>query len=260
MKRTLLRRFFALAFSLVFTLTFIACTPADESTTADESTPTEQQIWLPYTYLDNTENCLKTYYYNEYGNEFKTTKEDLSGNLQATWLYEYDDNQNLTQRSVDTGDGTPFVQLINTYDEKGNLVEVREFSLNYDSVYTYQYNEKNRRISKTNSDGEVTEKYTYNSDGSYKVQSTRNADEYTLYRADGKIKELGLGTNMKVVYSYNEAGTLTECVSYINKSTTKTVYQLDENGNPSKVIEIFDSGEEKLLGEYVYKQYTVKVK
>lgn len=76
-------------------------------------------------------------------------KEDLSGNLQATWLYEYDDNQNLTQRSVDTGDGTPFVQLINTYDE---------------------------------------------------------------------------------------------------------------NGNPSKVIKIFDSGEETLLGEYVYKQYTVKVK
>ncbi|MBQ7336085.1 MAG: hypothetical protein IJW92_06405 [Clostridia bacterium] len=116
MKKKTFVKYCSLIFTIVLVFTFIACesNPNDqnENSSTDENAPTERQIWLPYAMLDHSENCIRRYYYDEYGNEIKTTKEDLNGNLQGTWLYEYDDNQNLIKRSVDTGDGTPFIQLI----------------------------------------------------------------------------------------------------------------------------------------------------
>ena len=224
----------------------------------DDPSTTEQQVWLPYTMLDYVENCKRTYYYDEYGNETKMTKEDWDGNIQATWSYEYDDNQNLIKRSVDTGEGEPFVQLIQVYDDNGNLIEKREISLNFESVFTYQYDEQNRLISRSNG-GQIVETYTYEADGNYKIQDVNDANMYSIYRADGKILERHSGSNTKAVYSYNENGILVECVIYSGeKITKKQGYYFDDNGNPIKIFEVNASGEEKVIGEFEYKQYTVK--
>lgn len=243
----------ALAFVCVFIFTLSAC-----NNVKDPSSDDETQIWLPYTMLDHHENCKYTYYYDEYGNEIKTVKEDLSGNVQATWISEYDDNGNLIKKSVDTGNGEPFVQLIQTYDDKGNLIEKREINTTTETVYTYEYDEQNKLISRSNG-GEIIEAYTYMSDGSYKVQKAGNTDEYSIYDADGKIKERHFNADKKMVYSYNEDGILVECVTYTGESMKeKTVYHLDENGNAVKVSKVNASGDETLYGEYEYKQYTVK--
>ena len=238
----------------IFTFTFVAC--GQES----NAFPTEQQMWLPYTMLDYSENCKRTYYYDEYGNEIKATKEDFNGNIQATWLYEYDDNQNLIKRSVDTGNGEPFVQLIQIYDDKGNLIEKREITTSFESVSTYRYDKQNRLISRSNG-GQIVETYTYEADGSYKIQKANNVDEYSVYGTDGKIQESHFGSNMKKVYFYNDEGVLVECVTYSGENITqKTVYYLDDNGNAIKISQVNASGNETVMVECEYKLYTIKVK
>lgn len=257
MKRTLIA-LLVLACTCILTFTFAACGNGNNQN-ADSST-TEQQVWLPYTVLDYSENCKRTYYYDEYGNEIKMTKEDLNGHIQATWLSEYDDNQNLIKRSVDTGNGEPFVQLIQTYDGKGNLIEKREISTSSESVFTYQYDEQNKLISRSNG-GQIVETYIYEADGSYKVQKANRADEYSIYSADGKIQERHSGSNMKWVYLYNDDGILVECATYSGENITqKTVYHLDDNGNAIKISQVNASGHETVMGEYEYKLYTIQVK
>ncbi len=263
MKKALFTKYLSLIFALVLIFALSACTGdrngQNEASSAAENVPTEKQIWLPYTMLDHAEKCRRTYYYDEYGNEIKTTKEDLNGNLQATWISEYNDDNDLIKRSVDTGNGAPFVQLIQTYDDKGHLIEKREITKSSESVFTYRYDEQNRLISKSNGE-RIVETYTYEADGSYMVQKVNKADEYSLYRADGKIKERHVSPNIKLVYSYNADGVLVECVTYSGENITqKTVYHLDENGNAIKITQVSASGNEIVMGEYEYKLYTVKV-
>lgn len=254
----------ALAFAMTLLLTLASChdTPdmgsAFESNTA-ETIPTEKQVWLPCTSFDYGENVKYTYYYDEYGNEIKTTKEKANGELSATWFSEYDRNHNLVKKTVDTGDGTPFVQLIQTYDENGNLMERHEFTTSSERIYTYQYDEQNRVLSK--SSGQTVEIYTYAEDGSYKVQKVNKPDEYRLYNKDGKMTEEHFGKDSKWVYSYNADGILVELVSYSgNDVAWRMVYYLDEHGNAVKVTYVSSSGEETVLSEYEYQLYTVKVK
>jgi hypothetical protein len=248
----------ALVCACIFTFTFIACDHGNDKNT--DPSATEQQVWLPYTILDHFENCKRTYYYDEYGNEIKMTKEDLNGNIQATWLCEYDTNHNLIKQSVDTGNGEPFVQLIQTFDDKGNLIEKRQISSGGESVSTYQYDEQNRLISRSNG-GQIVETYTYEADGSYKIQKVNNPNEYSIYRADGKIQERHVSPNIKMVYSYSAGGVLLECTTYSGENTTqKQIYHFDDHGNLNKIIQVNAAGEETVMGEYEYKLYTVKVK
>lgn len=225
----------------------------------DETPPTEQQIWLPYTMLDHLENCRRTYTYDAYGNETTVTKEDLNGAVLATWISEYDEHQNLIRRSVDTGKGEPFVQLIQVYDPNGNLTERQEINTNGKTVYSYQYDDANRLISRS-SGGQIIESYIYEADGSYRVQKTSNADEYSLYLADGRIRERHFASNRKWTYTYDGDGNLLECTVYSGKDVIqRTVYRLDENGNAVTVSQIDASGKETVVGEYEYRQYSVTV-
>jgi YD repeat-containing protein len=150
--------------------------------------------------------------------------------------------------------------LIQSYDDKGNLIESRDFSTHGETVYTYQYDEQNRVMSKS-SNGTLIETYTYEPDGSYKIQSVNNADEYSVYRADGKIELHQSGPNTKSVFIYNDEGFLVECINYYKEiMNKKTVYYLDENGNAIKISQVNSQGIETVMGEYEYKLYTVKTK
>ena len=263
MKKTTLLRVLSVMSLLVLLFSFASCKNESIKETesgSGENVPSEKKIYLPYTMLDHSESCKYTYYYDEYGNEIKRTKEDLNGNLQATWICEYDGNHNLTKKSVDSGNGTLFVQLIQTYNDKGNLLEKREISTAGEEVYTYRYDEQNRLASVIHG-GEVIETYTYEADGSYRLQNTLNSDEYSLYDSEGRIKERSISSKLKLVYSYNSNGVLTECDTYSGEDITKkTVYSLDENGNAVKVTQVSASGTETVLSEYEYKEYTVKAK
>ncbi len=271
MKITVIK-LFALILACSFIFVFSACDKGTEAgnetekgtqnnSNEENGTPaiTEQEIWLRYTTHSYSENCTYTYYYDEYGNEIKTVKEDLDGNVKATWLTEYDDNNNTVKRSVDTGKGEPFVQLIQIYDDNGRLIERREYDTSSEHIYTYQYDDQNR-IASVKNGGQIVETYVYEADGSYKIQSANFEDEYTLYRADGKLEERHMGKS-KVVNVYNDAGMLLEYVSYFNgEMTSKTVYHYDSNGNIIKIARVDDLGNEVVTGEAEYKLYTVKTK
>ena len=152
-----------------------------------------------------------------------------------------------------------FVQLVLTYDDNGRLMERREIGVGFEYVYTYQYDDQNR-IASEMYDGEITEIYEYNADGSYKIQNANIEDEYTIYRADGEFIEMHFG-NSKVVNVYDDAGKVLECVTYFNGAmTSKTVYSYDDNGNLVKLTYVDDYGNETVTNEVEYKLYTVKVK
>lgn len=258
MKNTFIKPI-AFIFAIALTFTLASCS-SEPNPTADKNDSGEKQIYLPYTSLHYSENCKYTYEYDEYGNEIKRIQENLNGERLATWSYEYDEDQNLIKRTVDTGDGTPFVQLEQTYDDNGNLLEKREYTTNGETVFTYEYDSPNRVISEKKGET-LTETYTYEADGSYKVQSASDPNEYSLYNKDGQMTERHISETVKVIISYNGDGILTESATYSdNDISAKQVYQLDEHGNAIKVTLVSASGEETVLSEYEYKQYTVKAK
>ena len=234
-------------------------TAEEETTETADTAPAEQTVLLPYIMYDLIEVQQYTYYYDEYGNEIKTVRESMDGRTKTTWVSEYDDNNNLTKRSVITDIGEPFVQLIQIYDDNGNLIEKREFGSGYSFVFTYQYDEQNRPISKSNSNG-VVEAYIYEEDGSYRIQSVSSDDNYTSYGADGR-KLVRQDGNLKYVYVYRDSENIMEIVVYYGeKVSSKTIYYLDENGNRIRVSEVNSKGNEYTVLEYDYKEYTVKVR
>ncbi len=236
-----------------------AATTEESSTQSANTAPTEQKVLLPYIMYDLIEVQQDTYYYDEYGNEIKTVRESMDGRTKTTWVSEYDDNNNLTKRSVILDSGEPFVQLIQIYDDNGNLIEKREFGSNYSSVFTYQYDEQNRPISKSNSNG-VVETYIYEEDGSYRIQSVYSDDYYTSYGADGR-KLVRQDGSLKYVYVYRDSENIMEIVVYYGeKVSSKTIYYLDDNGNKIRVSKVNAQGDEYTVLEYDYKEYTVKVR
>ncbi len=254
--RAILKIIISLILAIIMVASFAGC---DSNSDNKNSTPEEKQVWLLYKQKHVSHDSEATYYYNEYGNVIKIVYSDKSGNWQSEHTNEYDENQNLIKTTVDTGDGTPFVQLIQAYDDKGNLIERREL-VGGEAVYTYQYDEQNRRIS-TSSDGRIIETYTYESDGSYKLQETGFPDEYVLYHSNGRIKEIVSSTSMRTIYTYNENWVLLDIAWYRDDVLYKRkVYTLDENGNPAKCTEINSLGAETVLYETEYKLYTVKTK
>lgn len=250
-------KIFAFVLATAFVLALTSCTVK-----SNETTVAEKQIWLPYSMTDYSGNSTYFYDYNAFGSLIKMTKKDADGKISATWLLEYDENQNLIKQSVDNGDKAPFVQLIQVFDAKGNLTLQHKYTSNGETVYTYQYDDQGRLVSKSSGE-QIIETYTYAADGSYRVQNVNNENEYRLYNQDGKITEqqTGTATVSKWVYSYNAEGILVEATSYSgNEISKRQVYQLDEHGNAVRITQLSSSGEETVLSEYEYKQYTVKVK
>ncbi len=224
-----------------------------------EKLPEEKTVWLEHSRLNLSTNIKSTYEYDEYGNQIKASQSDAAGNVTSVRLYEYDENSNLIRTTLNKSDGTSFVQLEQIFDENGNLTERREYTTSGEHIFTYQYDEQNRPISVTNG-GMITETYIYNDDGSYKVQDAVVENEYSLYDRDGNLLEVN-SSHAKTVYTYDDAGNHTETAVYTNGNLGyRTVYELDENQNPVKMIQISANGRETALYEYEYREYTVKIK
>lgn len=252
MKHTL-TRLSLLLLAVALLLPLAACKPT-------EPEPQEKEVWLCYSrQVYGVEPYQEFDYYDEYGNRIKNERKYPNGKV-TVWLYEYDQNHNLIRRSVDTGKGEPFVQLICTYDENGRLVEERNINAQGESVYTYQYDQQGRRLSRSYKD-EVVEVYTYEADGSYRVGKPGNTTIYALYNADGRVLERHNDSATKALYTYNDAGILLEEVTYNGETVnTRTKYYLDEHGNAIKVTRQPGEGEETVSSESEYRLYTVKVK
>ena len=275
-------------FAVVLLLALASCnntsdndttTPADttapiETTTPEDvepedTTPEEREVWLPYFSIDYSSRIhTYSYEYDEYGNVIKLTENDW-----AT-IREYDKHNNVVKEGIDYGSGVHYwSHYKNTYDEKGNLVEVR---ISYDeggedTVYTYEYDEQNRvTIKKRN--GVVREQYIYNADGSYKKLNDPYLNlkqSYELYDKAGKMIESNViqlasstyTSHTKIEYIYDDDGKLIESIhSFNGEIEYRRIYEFDEYGNNTKVIQIRPDRDEHIVREIRYQLYTVKVR
>ena len=275
-------------FAVVLLLALASCnntsdndttTPADttapiETTTPEDvepedTTPEEREVWLPYFSIDYSSRIhTYSYEYDEYGNVIKLTENDW-----AT-IREYDKHNNVVKEGFDYGSGVHYwSHYKNTYDEKGNLVEVR---ISYDeggedTVYTYEYDEQNRvTIKKRN--GVVREQYIYNADGSYKKLNDPYLNlkqSYELYDKAGKMIESNViqlasstyTSHTKIEYIYDDDGKLIESIhSFNGEIEYRRIYEFDEYGNNTKVIQIRPDRDEHIVREIRYQLYTVKVR
>ena len=272
-------------FAVVLLLALASCnntsdndttTPADttapiETTTPEDvepedTTPEEREVWLPYFSIDYIPQVYThSYEYDEYGNVIKLRERDW------VTIREYDKHNNVVKEGFDYGSGVHYwYHYKNTYDKKGNLVEVR---ISYDeggedTVYTYEYDEQNRvTIKKRN--GEVQEQYIYNADGSYKKLNDPYLDlkeSYELYDKAGKMIEsnvigLAISKHTKTEYSYDDDGKLIESIRSVNGEIEyRRIYEFDEYGNNTKVIQIRPGEDEYVVREIRYQLYTVKVR
>ena len=243
----------AVVLALTAAILLLTCAACDQEG-EQPAPPTEKQVWLVSTYVNHAEQNKGTYYYNEYGNEIRNENYHMNGEFRAIWYTEYDQNQNMIQRSVDSGNSEPFVQLINTYDEHGNLVKVEQFWSGAGATYIYRYDSQNRCVAKL-SNGKLIETYIYAEDGSYRVQPEGYPDEYTLYDANGRRLATYWKNQLESEYVYNEDGVLIE----IKYDTYSYVYELDQNGNAVKEYEEYESGYKLLIRECTYELYTVKI-
>ena len=239
--------------TLALLASFACCSPAKEQ-------PTEKQVWLATSYIHHKEDSKGTYTYNEYGNMISNENYNLYDVYQGTWLYEYDERQNQTKRSVDTGKEEPFVQLINIYDENGRLIEEQQFWGGDGATYTYRYDKQGRVAAKL-SDGKAVQVYIYAEDGSYRMESASDPANYTLYHEDGRIMEQHI-SGITGVYVYNEDNKLIE-VKQSSDSDDKLLqhylYELDEHGNNTRIYVVGSDGEKELHSEFTYELFTVKV-
>ena len=238
----------------------------------------EKQVWLETVCTSLNERYTSYSYYDEYGNKVKTVKKDFEGNIRATWIYEYDGNNNLLKSSVITEGREPFVQMINKYDERGNLIERTDYTSERTSFYNYD--EQNRllsvssngkyvteysydgqgRIKTISENGEVIFRYTYFEDGSYKSVNTLERNCYTVYNAEGKITEKN-EDDCKQTYKYSDNGRTTEYAVYTDgELSSKLVYPLDENGNYTKCIRVFPDGTERVTLEFEFELFSVKTR
>ena len=254
--KNVLKRLLSLALVAILIVALVACNDGADDQNGEE--PTEKTVWLVYTRTDEEGNVY-TYDYNEYGNEIRCTQKDPTGTVVATWINEYDENQNLTKTSVDTGKGEPFVQQILTYDENGRLKTMQTFTAYGEALCRYQYDAQNRLVAERR-DGKDINVYIYEADGSYKVQDAQNEGNYSLYDKNGNIQE-SQDYNVRTVYIYNDKGVLVETVTYVGESvSSRVVRELDANGNVAKSFYVTASGNRSLLSEYEHRQYTVKTK
>ena len=240
-----------------------------EDVEPEDTTPEEREVWLPYFSIDYSPRIhTYSYEYDEYGNVIKLTENDW-----AT-IREYDKHNNVVKEGIDYGSGVHYwSHYKNTYDEKGNLVEVR---ISYDeggedTVYTYEYDEQNRvTIKKRN--GVVREQYIYNADGSYKKLNDPYLNlkqSYELYDKAGKMIESNViqlasstyTSHTKIEYIYDDDGKLIESIhSFNGEIEYRRIYEFDEYGNNTKVIQIRPDRDEHIVREIRYQLYTVKVR
>ena len=253
------------ALALILALTslslFAGCTtlgqPSEQQST--EQPITEKQVWLMTKSYVYSEGTIGTHTYDEYGNEIRNECVNIyDGSFRAAWIYEYDQNHHLIKRTVDTGDGTPFVQLIQTWDENGRLIKKEEMG----SVITYQYDEQGRLLRELAGESETVSKiYIYYEDGSYKVESVSDPENhYSIYNRFGKVTERrSYGSTS--IYVYTEDGILTEYRGYSSEGvmTQQYFYESDVHGNMIKIYREGRDGEQDVMEEYEYELFTVKV-
>ena len=239
---------------------FSVCSCGNENDTqsdTDVSADQDNGKWLLKTKIRNNGNWREDYTYDKHGNlihvDGKSELDDYTAD------YRYDDNRNLIYgESISTDFHTKDSYK---YDERGNLIEHKNemISLSYqwpdnENTITYTYDLQNRILTKEYNKGR--EIYSYNEDGSYKIETYTSTDIWvnTVYydseeRVIGSEGREGSG---EVKYTFDESGKISATSAYSNGVLADlTEFKYDEYGNLiSKATTLGDGTKSDLRYEY----------
>jgi hypothetical protein len=190
--------------------------------------------------------------FNPQGNTIEITTYESNGNLLAkySYKYQYDNKENVTERSGYKSDATLTDKIVYKYDDKDNLVEVETYNSDgtLDDKKTYQYDvngnniEENvyssngnlsyKFVTKYDDNGNNVERIQYDSDGTISDKLTieydgnDNATELKWYNKDGSLSSI-------FTWSHDEQGNQTERRKYEpdGSLTAKTTYEYDDRNN-----------------------------
>ena len=160
--------------------------------------------------------------YDDNGNMIRSTTSNLWGELQATMVQEFDENNNVIEATAEYEDGR-FEYEEYTYNSDGKLIN-------------YVYTDYKGII--------TTIEYTYSSDGEHVIREHLKTDGNTqtttrVYDTEGKILEETIRVPAQILvittqYTYNENGIISKKTvsgKYKYAEILSEVYTYDENGN-----------------------------
>jgi hypothetical protein len=157
------------------------------------------------------------------GKKIEEIAYDIKGNIVGRKTYDYDNKRNVIKENSFYNDGSSEIEEPFTYDEIGNLIEIK-------GVFTYKYDTNRNCIeSKEYDDGEVDEKITfkydekgritdedhYNYSGlgldyykyKYKYTNEDKSIEKNMYDSEGKLID-------KIVQKWTETGITRDPIKY----------------------------------------------
>ena len=148
-----------------------------------------------------------SYMYDEKGNIHQMFQQRVGG-TRLTFTYKYNEAGKMLERYVQReGDSLPYLQVKNSYDAKGNLIETAEFNRNKEPGWRYVY-----------------------------VRDEKgNPVEETWYRQGNKFF-------IKYFWGYDDKGNRTRC-DWVNKkgkiyASWTMQYEYDSNGNWTRCLEL----------------------
>lgn len=209
--------------------------------------------------LDNIIIQIITYEYSLNGLLIKMNLFGLNLNFSGNKLFNYDENNKITDEIYYKYDGRISKRLTFKYNEKDLLVEETEFNLDDNSLFKimYKYNDKNLLIDKSvyikintqnyilDNVSIIKEKYVYLYDENDKligeyfyISSQSNIIPSNKYDKEGKLIE-SVETDpsyFKYTYKYDKHGRIIEKIGVssnnpFNRFTSKSTWKYDQNGN-----------------------------
>ncbi len=267
--------------------------PAEEESAEDAATT--NWVTATQTEYDNSDvTSYKEFSYDDEHRLVSTIQYDVpGGTVTKTWLYTYDENDNITLEVVMDSNGSE-ERTEYTYDENGNIISEANKNSDEDSFTQYNYDENNNMTEEVHSSsGEFSylieytyddnnnlilakhpssdeffdyySEYTYDENGNLTLEVDTYSDdregysEYTYDKNGNMTSEVHVdwdGAAIKSEYTYDENGnkTMTVCWNPIGESYTE-YYFYDKNGNKIADAKAFDVSIKLLRNKYTYESY-----
>lgn len=192
------------------------------------------------------------YVYNPDNSLQKLTNKNADNTIISEYLYEYDENNNITKKIDEKGttiyqyDALNRLNYINgdgkittyTYDSRGNRISENTTNGGNEEVTVYEYNNRNQLTKKTKvtNQGSEAVEYEYDLNGNQiKEKINRQVVVENTYDAKNQLIEINNGSSI-AIYEYNIEGKRNKKI--VDNVVTQFIYEgsnlileLDENGN-----------------------------
>lgn len=182
---------------------------------------------------------------SEYGENGKIAKESdfEEGKLDRYFLYEYDEQENLTRKNRFDPDGTLSGYATYQYDPEGNQIVTSNFSGEGRLSEVTEYNSEGRTSKRTNydTDGNLEDYWEYEYD------ETGKEIKSSWYQADGSLKQY-------TVYEYDDQGNEVKSSDYNGDGTLES-YQIKEYNQWGDRIKLSFYNGDGSLDQYVVDEY-----